>query len=397
MSLAAAPPAPAAARPRFDRRIYLLALGPFAFGTGAFSISGLMDPMAADLGISIGAAGQVSTALALTVALAAPFAAGPVLHRFGVRVLPFLVALFGLACAACALATDYAMLIALRVVAGLTGCLISSFASTTAALMVAPERRPAALAIVFSGTSAAFVIGAPAAIAIGATFGWRMLFAFSAIVALAAAFALRGAAPRHHAGPAPATPFGGVWRPAFAPLAATALAFAATMASIAYLGPLVTRTTGITGAGIGLVQCLIGLGSMTGLFVSARFLATRRYAVAGLFTVIAATQAIYIALAGAPLHGVGATLVMGLVTFIGAGALFGVVPLAQARLMQIGGSNAGVLMALNGSMIFLGQSAGTALGGLTIELSDLAWTGLTGAAIALAGIALGLRASPRPR
>ena len=389
MTLAAAPTLPP--RARFDRRIYLLALGPFAFGTGAFAVSGLMDPMAADLGVSIGAAGQVSTALALTVALAAPLAAGPVLQRFGVRALPYLVALFGLACAACALAGDYATLIALRIVAGLAGCLISSFASTTAALMVPPERRPAALAIVFAGTSASFVIGAPAAIAIGATFGWRMLFAFGAVVALLAAFALRGVAPPRDAGPVQAMSLKGLWRPALAPLAATAIAFAATMASIAYLGPLVTRTTGITGAGIGLVQCLIGLGSMAGLFISARYLAARRHALTALFGAIAVTQASYIALAGAPDHGAAATLVMGLVTFIGAGALFGVVPLGQARLMQIGGQNAGVLMALNGSMIFLGQSVGTALGGLTIEIGDLAWTGLTGALIALAGMALGVR------
>lgn len=388
MSLAAASPASAAPRERFDRRIYLLALAPFAFGTGAFSISGLMDPMAADLGISIGAAGQVSTALALTVALAAPFAAGPVLHGFGVRILPWLVALFGLACAACALADSYPVLLALRVVAGLTGCLISSFASTTAALMVTPERRPAALAIVFAGTSASFVFGAPAAIAIGATFGWRMLFAFAAVVALIVAFLLRGVAPRHHAGPTPSVPIGGLWRPAVLPLATTAFAFAATQASIAFLGPLVTRTTGITGAGIGLMQCVIGLGSMAGLFISARFLAKRRYASALLFTTMAVTQALYVALALEPAHGIGAALTVAAVTFIGAGALFGVVPLAQARLMQISGPHAGVLMALNGSMIFLGQSIGTALGGLTIELSDLAFTGATGAALALLGAAL---------
>lgn len=49
-----------------------LALGTFAVGTESFMIAGLLPEMAADLGVSIVAAGQLVTVFALAYALSSP-------------------------------------------------------------------------------------------------------------------------------------------------------------------------------------------------------------------------------------------------------------------------------------------------------------------------------------
>lgn len=56
-------------------RPYLLAAGAFAVGSSTYVISGLLPALAAGLDVSLSAAGQLSTAFALTYALAAPLLA----------------------------------------------------------------------------------------------------------------------------------------------------------------------------------------------------------------------------------------------------------------------------------------------------------------------------------
>ena len=58
--------------PRTPARVYLLALGAFAVGTSAYVVSGMLPQVAADLGVSVAAAGQLSTAFALAYAIGAP-------------------------------------------------------------------------------------------------------------------------------------------------------------------------------------------------------------------------------------------------------------------------------------------------------------------------------------
>lgn len=54
------------------RPLYWLAVGTFAVGTESFMIAGLLPAMAADLGVSIGVAGQLVTVFALAYALGSP-------------------------------------------------------------------------------------------------------------------------------------------------------------------------------------------------------------------------------------------------------------------------------------------------------------------------------------
>jgi len=55
-----------------DRRLLVLALGMFAPGTDSFVVAGVLPHMSHSFGVSIGAAGQMTTIYAITYALLAP-------------------------------------------------------------------------------------------------------------------------------------------------------------------------------------------------------------------------------------------------------------------------------------------------------------------------------------
>ena len=54
------------------RILYFFALCNLVIGSGAFVLSGILQPLATDLNISVAAAGQVMTAYAIASALLAP-------------------------------------------------------------------------------------------------------------------------------------------------------------------------------------------------------------------------------------------------------------------------------------------------------------------------------------
>ena len=55
-----------------DRRLLVLALGMFALGTDSFVVAGVLPEISQTFHVTIGAAGQLTTAYAITYALMAP-------------------------------------------------------------------------------------------------------------------------------------------------------------------------------------------------------------------------------------------------------------------------------------------------------------------------------------
>src|SRR5258708_39476939 len=104
--------------PSFDPGIVLLALGTFAIGADVFVIAGILKQIAADVAVSVEAAGQMVTAYALTYALGSPLLAAVTAHWRRERLI--IIALAGLAGAdtACALAPNFTLLVRPRLCAG---------------------------------------------------------------------------------------------------------------------------------------------------------------------------------------------------------------------------------------------------------------------------------------
>ncbi|HYE52848.1 MAG TPA: MFS transporter [Azospirillaceae bacterium] len=389
-----------------DRRIVALALASFAMATETYVYAGHLAVLAADLGVTVAAAGQLAAAFAIVYALTAPFTAGLTASLDRRRVLVVGLLLLGVLNAAAALAPDYGSLILVRVLCGLAAGAVGPAASAAAAALAAPERRGKAMAVVLAGTTVAFVLGIPLGSVVGELFGWRATFLFSGILAFGAAVLIRFVLPPLPGGDRVGLrPLLIVRRPAvLKPLAFTLAGFAATFSVIAYIGPVATRIAGLEGAGVGAMQALIGVGSILGI-VAGGALADRadtaRFMVLS-FLLSAAALGGYSALLAAPpnLPWV-ATGLLSLAMVAGASALFARTPVIQAGLVAAAPEARSVALALNGSVMFIGQGIGAALGGAVMVAGGIAWIGAAGAVLALIGAWLAMapraaRAVPQP-
>ncbi|MQW87987.1 MFS transporter [Sinorhizobium saheli] len=159
-----------------------LALGVFGLVTAEFLPVSILTPMAADLGISTGTAGQAVTATAVVGAIAGLTTA------IVTRAIDRRLVLWGFTLALivssllAAFATNLAMLLAARIILGIG---LGGFWSMMAAIalrLVPMALVPRAMSIVFTGVSVATVCAAPVGAYIGDLWGWRAAFLMATAV-----------------------------------------------------------------------------------------------------------------------------------------------------------------------------------------------------------------------
>jgi predicted MFS family arabinose efflux permease len=371
--------------------VIALAAVNIAVGTQSFVFAGLLSELAADLGVSIGTAGLLVPASSITFAVTAPFAASLVSKVERKRVMVAGLVILALCNGLCALAPSFGWLLALRILGGIVTAFAGSLATIAVTSLVPAELRGRAFAIVVGGLTVALVLGVPLGSVVGGYFGWRTTFDYSAVVCLLSALLILAAVPRIDPLPGP--------RAAFAPLlrdgaivrvySLTVLGFAAAFTIVAYLGPIINRLSGATGAGVGALQAFIGIGSFAGL-AAGGFAADRKAIRTGLmvaFGAMALAIAAYSWALALPAQTTTQPIVAVLI-FALASTMFAAVPMNLAHLSQLAGPAAPVALALNGSLVSLGQGLGAIWGGAINDHGGLAWTGAGGALLAAGAFAL---------
>ncbi|MGN6488228.1 MAG: MFS transporter [Devosia sp.] len=185
--------------------VYALAVAAFAVGTAEFVISGILPLLAGSLGVSIPTAGLLVTAYAIGVAIGGPLLT-VLTARFSQRaVLIGVMVLFTVSQVLCALAPDYGLLLAARLLSSIGHGAFFGAGNVVVANLVRPERRGAAFSLFIGGITVANLLGLPAGTAIGVEFGWRTTFlavaVLGAIAALVLVFRLPKAEAIHEARP----------------------------------------------------------------------------------------------------------------------------------------------------------------------------------------------------
>lgn len=366
-------------------RILSLVFAPFAFGTSAFVFIGLIDPMADGLGVGVPLVGQLQMVFAIACAVGGPLFARLLSGVDRKRLLVTVMATMIVMNVASALAPNFATLAGLRFFGGFFAALTIPLATTIGVQMVPEERRPDAIAAVMAGYTLAFLLGMPLGTVLGVAFGWRAAFWFAGAVAIVAAILIALVAPGNMKAP---PVMGANFKTALAGenpklMVITMLGFIATFVSVGYIGPVITKTTGLTGAAIGGIQVATGVGSLIGLPAGALFARLPvRKALCFLFVLAGLTQVAFTLGMSADL---GRAAVPFLIVAMGLGsaALFATTTVIQSRLAATSGAAVTIAFALNSSMVYFGQGLGATLGGGVIAFIGLSATGLAGAAVAV--------------
>ncbi|HEY1176053.1 MAG TPA: MFS transporter [Phytomonospora sp.] len=172
-----------------------LATGLFAIVTTEILPIGLLTAIGDDFGVTPGAAGLTMTMPGLVAAVAAPVvtvATSRFDRRSMLGVFMLLLALAGFLGAA---APGYGVLLASRVLVGVT---IGGFWSIGAGLaprLVGPRAAPAATSVVFAAVPLGSVLGVPAGTALGDATDWRTAVAVLGVLSLAVFAALAATTP----------------------------------------------------------------------------------------------------------------------------------------------------------------------------------------------------------
>lgn len=254
-----------------------LSLSVFGLVTAEFLPPSVLTPLASDLGVSLGAAGQAVTATAVVGAFAA-LLVPVVTSRWDRRlVLLSLLLLLGVSNLMTAAAVNLPMLLAARVVLGVSlGGFWSMAAATTMRLVPMPVL-PRAMSIVFTGVTVATVSAAPVGAYVGDLLGWRATFLIAGLVGVAALACLWLTLPRLK--PGATAGLKDLAEVAVRPRAMVVLALVVVVisghfAGFTYIRPVLEQVVRLDVAAISLVLLAFGCAGFIGNFVGA-FLAER--------------------------------------------------------------------------------------------------------------------------
>ncbi|MEU3605600.1 Cmx/CmrA family chloramphenicol efflux MFS transporter [Streptomyces sp. NPDC035033] len=253
--------------------LYLLALAVFAMGTSEFMLAGLLPDLARDLGVSVGAAGALTSAFAVGMVVGAPLMAVLARGRSGRAGLLAFVLVFLAAHVVGAVTASFPVLLLSRFAAALANAGFLALALTTATAMVPADRKARALAVLLGGTTAATVAGVPGGALLGALAGWRAAFWAVAVLCVPAALGVLRGVPD---GRTERTPLRGEFGVLRAPrllrvLVLAALVNAATFGAFTFLAPVVTGPAGLTAPWVSAALVLFGAGSFAGVTAAGRF------------------------------------------------------------------------------------------------------------------------------
>ncbi|WP_155056798.1 MFS transporter [Streptomyces blattellae] len=347
--------------------LFALALGTFAIGTGEFGSNGIIQLIASDLDVSVPVATYAITAYAFGVMVGSP-AITLLAARVNRRTLLLgLIVLFLIGNALSALATNIALLVAFRFVAGSVQGAFFGAGAVVAAYAYGPGRGGKAFATVMGGLTVATIAGSPLGTFIGQNAGWRAMYWTVVAVGLLAGAALMAWLPRTDdlRGSSITSELGALRRPAvWLMVTVAALGISSIFAVYTFIGPFVTDAAQRDSSLIPIALAVFGLGMAVGNQVGGRV--ADRYESRGLIWGYGGVLAL-LALIGVA----GSDLVVLLPCLFGVGAtMMFAIPTIQVRLTDVAPDAPALMGTLNLAALNLANSLG-AIGGAVVL--DAGW------------------------
>lgn len=358
--------------------VFAMSLGVFSLVGAEFLPASLLTPMAADLDITEGLAGQAVTATA-AMGVIASLAVAALTHRIDRRrVLIGFSLLLILSNLIVALAGSVEVLLAGRL---LLGAALGGFwsLSTAVVMRLVPEANvPKALSIMVSGVSAATIFAAPVGSYLGDLFGWRYVFAgaagLAALVLAVQMATLPSLPPRGRSRFSTLVELMSRRDIALAMLAVL-MVFSGHMSLFTYIRPFLETVTGIGVTAISATLLAFGIANFVGNYLGSVLVARSLRLTLALAPLAIAALAFL-------LTNLGASFPSALAIVTLWGLAFGTVPVAWSawisRAVADEAESAGGLLV---AAINLAIAAGAAVGGLVLDLSGVTSVFLTSGSV----------------
>lgn len=366
--------------------VFSMSLGVFGLVGAEFLPASLLTPLAADLRVSEGLAGQAVTATA-GVALITSLLITVLTRKIDRRqvLLGFSILLI-ISNLIAAMAPNLTVLLFARVLLGMALGGFWTLSAATTMRLVPEEYVPRALSIMFAGVSAATVFAAPVGSYLGDLLGWRAVFiAASGLGVLAFAiqfFTLPSLPPRGHS--RLGTLIELLTRPVVSlAMLSILLVFTGHFGFFTYLRPFLETVTGVSATGVSAILLVFGVGNFIGNSLAGFIIERSMRATLATMPLIMAVLALGLSLAGG-------NVVTDTVMAAAWGIAFGAVPVAWStwitRAVPDEAESAGGLFV---AAVNLAIALGASGGGAIFDMSGAKTVFLTsGVVLALAFIAI---------
>ena len=349
----------------------------------------LLTPMAQDLGISEGLAGQSVTTTAFVAMFASLFITSMIRSTDRRYVVILFSVLLTVSCLLVSFANSFALLLVGRACLGLA---LGGFWAMSASLtmrLVPMRVVPKALSVIFGAVSIALVIAAPLGSFLGGVIGWRHVFNAAAVMGVRCTLwvlkvlpSLPGEAPHQQQ-----NMFGLLKRPGvMARMCAIFMAFAGQFAFFTYIRPVYMTLAGFDVDGLTLVLLSFGIASFIGTSLSSVILRRSVKAALTAAPLVLATSATVLVLWGE------SQVVASAVAIIW-GFAFALIPVGWStwitRSLSDQAEKAGSIQV---AVIQLANTCGAAIGGVALDhLGLLSPLVISGALMLLTGLLVAVK------
>jgi MFS transporter, DHA1 family, putative efflux transporter len=373
-------------------KIYMLTLISFFVGTSQFVIVGILDKVAASVGVSVSAAGQLISVFALANAIGTPIVMVATAKMDRRKRLLLALAIILLGSILTVALPGFGFLMVSYVVLGVgTGVFVVT-AYATAANLAPAGRQGRAMSNVSLGFSASLVFGVPIGRAVAAAYDWKVIFWGIGFFTLLGIFAVLRTIPST-ASEAP-VPLGKQFallknpKIAFA-LGVTFFVFIGYSVMNTYITPFLTSVMAMSEREVSVILFALGIasliGSKLGGFLSDR-IGTARTLV-GDMVVHALVLVLLSIVARSTVVAIPLLMLWAITAWT-----FG--PTQNFNLLSLAPEASGIVLSLNSSFVQIGFAVGAAIGGIAVGSSilEICWIGAASVVIAVfvASISFGL-------
>lgn len=379
-----APPGPAEHAPRWSA-VFAMTLCVFTLIASEFMPVSLLTPVAKDLGVSEGLAGQaisVSGGFAVLTSLSVSTLARSMDRKV---LLLWMTLLMFVSAGVTALAHSYAIYLFGRVLIGVSIGGFWSMSAATAIRLVPASKVPRALAIFNGGNALAMMIAAPLGSYLGSIVGWRGAFFCLVPVALLAFVWqwLSLPAMNHEARASGAEGVLKLLRnpPVAMGMAAVAAFFMGQFALFTYLRPFLETVTGVDVATLSWILLGTGVAGLVGTTLIGRLLNKGLYGPLVVIPLVMASIALALIAFGSTTAAVA--LLLAVWGLVGTAAPVGWWTWVARTMPQSAEAGGGLMVAV----VQLAIAFGSAAGGLLFDASGYAATfGMSAGLLLLAGL-----------
>lgn len=364
--------------------IYVLALAVFLIGTIEYIITGVIEMIALDLGVSTSEAGLLVTVFALAAAIVSPMLITLTINADRKKLLITTLGVFIVSNGVMLADLAYETLLWIRVIQGASGGMATVVAMAVATRLVEKEKRGNAIGIILMGLSSALVLGVPIGTFFSEMFGWRVLFILIGVLSVLPLLVIYKKVPaiKEEEKITLVMQLFVLRNPTILIALVITLFYVGGYATLfTYITPFLQETSSLTMTEISGVLFLAGICSFVGSRVGGQLADAK----GSKFTILLGlllqgVTLLLFALAGVHL------LVFILILMMFMLSTWSISPAQQLYLVNLAPRNPDIALSVNTSFIQFGFALGSASGGLVIRSTSvlyLNWLGFAAVSIAL--------------